>query len=258
MSREKLGEGREAEIFAWTGGRALKLYRSPDSAPRARGEADVVEALNALGAPVPRCFGIVELEGRHGVILERLDGPPMGDVIHGPDCESVVRELAALQARIHEIDGTQFTSLKRHMLGRIEHGAPPDLAVPIMARLSALPDGTRLVHSDLHPYNVVRRGDGDWVAIDWHRLYRAAPAVDVARTWFLLVQWTAPDGSAPEELAPLKARLGRIYLDHYAALTGLDRSEVDRWRVPVLAARLDEGIREEHADNVTLLRELLA
>lgn len=257
MIGEKLGEGREAEIFAWPERRAVKLYRATDSESRAHGEAEVTRSLFDLGAPVPRCFGTVEIDGRHGVILERLAGPPMGDVIHGPEGESIVRDLAALHARMHEIDASEFTSLKHHMLDRIERTAPPDLVVHIMSLLSAMPDGDRLVHSDLHPYNVVARGAGDWVAIDWHRRYRASPAVDVARTWFLLVEWTAPDGSAPPELAPLKARLGEIYLDHYAALTGIDRSEVDRWRVPVLAARLDEGIREEHAGNVALLRAML-
>ena len=125
MIGEKIGEGREAEIFAWGADQALKLYRRPDRAERAGGESEVTQFLNRLGAPVPHCFGTVEVKGRHGVILERLVGPAMGDVIHGADAEATARDLAALQAEINAVDGGEFESLKEHMVERIGRAAPP-------------------------------------------------------------------------------------------------------------------------------------
>jgi aminoglycoside phosphotransferase (APT) family kinase protein len=72
--------------------------------------------------------------------------------------------------------------------------------------------GTRLVHLDLHPENVILSPRGP-VVIDWTNARRAEEALDVAMTWVILA--TSARG--------LRAR---VFLDRF--LSRFDRSDVVR------------------------------
>src|ERR1043166_5508626 len=53
----KIGEGAFSEAYAWAPGQVVKLFKA--------------------GVPVPEVFGEVTLDGRFGIVLERLDGPTL-------------------------------------------------------------------------------------------------------------------------------------------------------------------------------------
>jgi len=67
----KIAEGREAEVYAWSGDAVLKLYRPGYLGHVA--EASALATLDNAGL-APRLIGAVDIDGRHGLILERLDG----------------------------------------------------------------------------------------------------------------------------------------------------------------------------------------
>jgi aminoglycoside phosphotransferase (APT) family kinase protein len=68
--------------------------------------------------------------------------------------------------------------------------------------------GTKVIHLDLHPLNVLMAPDGP-VVIDWANTARGAPAVDAALTWVLLACGQVPgDG-----LQALAIRVGRRVLE---------------------------------------------
>ena len=50
---ERLGAGREAEVFAWGEGQALRLARNPDDGPSVEREALALAAAHRAGVPVP-------------------------------------------------------------------------------------------------------------------------------------------------------------------------------------------------------------
>jgi hypothetical protein len=70
----KISHGREAEVYAWDGDAVLKLYRPGFGGYVA--EASVLAALDGRGV-APALAGTVEIDGRHGLILERVDGSDM-------------------------------------------------------------------------------------------------------------------------------------------------------------------------------------
>ena len=74
---EKIGEGAYADVHAWAPGQVVKLFKS--GFPRRLGwhEARMTRAVFAAGAPAPEVFGEVTLEGRFGIVLQRLDGPTL-------------------------------------------------------------------------------------------------------------------------------------------------------------------------------------
>src|SRR3954451_22634528 len=74
---EKIGEGAFSEAWAWAPGQVVKLFRPGVSHLLGRHEVRMIRAVRAAGVPAPEVFGEVTLDGRFGILLERLDGPTL-------------------------------------------------------------------------------------------------------------------------------------------------------------------------------------
>ena len=74
---QKIAEGREAEMFAWEGGRVLRLYRGDFFRGAPEHQARLLDIAAKCGIRVPAQYGMVEVDGRPGIILEKLDGPDL-------------------------------------------------------------------------------------------------------------------------------------------------------------------------------------
>ena len=74
---EKIGEGAAAEVHAWAPGQVVKLFKSANARRLGWHEAHMTDAVFAAGAPAPQVFGVVILEGRLGIVLQRFDGPTL-------------------------------------------------------------------------------------------------------------------------------------------------------------------------------------
>ena len=103
VERRLIGEGRTAEVFEWGEGRALKLYRA--SCPRdwtAR-EVEVVRALTGAGVAAPAVLDTVEVDGRAGIVLERVRGRSLrAQITDAPwSTGRAGRLLARLHAELH-------------------------------------------------------------------------------------------------------------------------------------------------------------
>ncbi|MBE0411731.1 MAG: phosphotransferase [Anaerolineales bacterium] len=69
-----LAVGRTAEIFAWPDERILKLFRPGRDKAEVQIEAQKTQAVHAAGLPVPAVYGLVEIDGRAGILYERITG----------------------------------------------------------------------------------------------------------------------------------------------------------------------------------------
>src|ERR1700750_2429557 len=74
---EKIGEGAFSEAYAWAPGQVVKLFKAGVSHQLGRHEMRMIRAVLATGLPVPEVFGEVTLDGRFGIVLQRLDGPTL-------------------------------------------------------------------------------------------------------------------------------------------------------------------------------------
>ena len=72
---EKIGEGATADIHVWAPGQIVKLFKIDVSQRFSRREARMTRAAVAAGAP--EVFDEVTVEGRFGIVLQRLDGPTL-------------------------------------------------------------------------------------------------------------------------------------------------------------------------------------
>jgi aminoglycoside phosphotransferase (APT) family kinase protein len=260
----RIAGGRTAEVFAWRDGEVIKVLRP--GFPDGLGEEEAIAAarVTAAGLAAPRFLGTRRVEGRFGLVYERVDGPSMVEEIWRSPWRSTpwAVQLADLHAAMHEERGTGLPDGLAGLREAIEHGARR-LGEPVrdaaLARLEALPRGDALVHGDLHPGNVLMTRNGP-VVIDWLTAAFGPPAADVARTLFLLTgSVLGAEFSGPRRwmIELIRRRFASAYLRRYRALRPLDPDEVRAWRLPILAARAAEGVDGEDATLPTqIAREL--
>ena len=72
-----LGRGYVAEVFAYGEGKAIKLFFDEDSFDDAELEARVTNEAIAHGISVPRVWDMVNVEGRPGIVMDRIEGESM-------------------------------------------------------------------------------------------------------------------------------------------------------------------------------------
>jgi len=231
---ELLAEGRTAEVFAAGEGRVLKLDR-PDWNGLSVFEASVLTLLADAGLPVARPHGTRTVNGRSGVVLDRIDGPSLLQVLRavGPDeIDRLAGEFVAVQLQCNETIVAGLPELVPRLRRELEVGVPDaGQQQELWRMLDALDDGGRGVcHFDFHPSNVLVGPDG-WVVIDWLTVATGPSAADLART---LVLWgQRSTGSL--------GRFQRAVRSEGRARRGLDDDALDEWIRIVAAARVTEG-----------------
>ena len=256
--RVRVGEGRQAEILDAGPGRVLRLLWDADHEPWLIHEETALRAAREAGAPVPAVYERMTVDGRPGLVMERLDGPDLlARVGRRPwAVTSTGRMLGKLQARLHAVRApAELPDVKRTVGDLLTRGAdhvPSHLAEEARAALVELPDGDRLCHGDFHPGNVILASTGPSV-IDWPAASRGNPIADVART-LLIVQL----GELPEQSPLLVRRLDaigrKLMVRSYLAAYGRpDPDLVTRWQRVLTIARLGEGIDAERARLLAVL-----
>jgi aminoglycoside phosphotransferase (APT) family kinase protein len=236
---ELLASGRMAEVFAWADGRVLKLDRVEWNGVSAL-EMSVLETVTAAGVPAPRPYETVMVDERHGLVMDRVDGPILATVVaDATDAES----LAATWTEMHGALNTRVVAGLPDLVTSLADGVRSSglaelLVEELLALLATIDDGERrLCHFDLHPGNVIAGPDG-WVVIDWLTASSGPAAADLART---LVLDPPGSGSPKERFMTIVARQG-------LQARGLDRARLDAWVRVIAAARISEGFEGAYAD----------
>jgi hypothetical protein len=260
---QKIAEGREAEMFAWGDGRVLRLYRPGFSSGEAERQARLLDIARERGIRVPAEYGLIEVEGRPGIILEKLDGPDLLTEIGAKPWRLFA--AGSIWGRLHtDINSSaapaELETTRSRYRRRIESSplVPDEYRAPALARLDSLPDGDRLNHGDFHPANIMRC-DGGFASIDWSNATRGPAEADYIRSYIIGTLGDLPPGS-PIHLR-FFARFGRrllraTYDRAYRRMLQPDSSVVEAWRLPVLAGRLTEDIEPERKALLSVIRSL--
>jgi uncharacterized protein (TIGR02172 family) len=242
-----IAAGRTAEIYAWGEGRVLKLTRPGFPAYLADQEWRNALAAWQLGAPVPKPFELIEIDGRRGVVFERIQGPNLlqsvqRHLLRLPEC---ARLLARQQAALHTIPAPMFPSQRQRIQHNIAASAllPDDLKGRLLQRLDTLPDSDKLCHDDFHPENILLTTGGPLI-IDWEGCTCGSPSADVAvtRLWIRSVP-TYLRGVAGWLLRQGCILFERAYLAEYNRAAAAPAAQQTAWIALVAAARLSESNR---------------
>ena len=216
----KIAEGRDSEIFEHGPGKVLRVARDGRSL---EAEAEIMRYVRSRDYPCPEVYDA----GDGYLVMDRLEGPTMMELVGRPPfpLRRSGHLLADLHQRLHQIP------------------APPGI------RAAPLP-GDWVVHSDLHPLNVMMTPDGPMV-IDWANASAGDPAFDLADTWVLFACGTPPTSGIERLIVPIGRR---VLLRSF-----LSRVDTDSARQAIPAAvghRLND--KNMSAGERTRMRELAA
>lgn len=153
-----VGSGRDADVYALDGGRVLRRYRAGGDVAA---ESAIMAYVASLGYPVPR---VDRAEGPD-LVMERIDGPTMLRAMVGG--ELTVTDGAEILADLHR---------RLHELPSRPNRAP----------------GSRVLHLDLHPDNVLLGPHGP-VVIDWRNATDGEPESDLALSALILAEVVVND-----------------------------------------------------------------
>lgn len=197
-----LASGRDSDIFEY--GPGLVLRRSREGHSMAM-EARIMSFMRTQGYPVP---AVEELsDDGFDMVMERIEGVTMVDAI-GKAPWTIRRQaatLADLHRRLHDIEAPEFLPA------------------------SPIGTGTKVLHLDLHPLNVMVGPNGPCV-IDWPNAHRGDPDVDVGLAWVLMAAGQLPGGGLKERLMGFgRSLLVNGFLSHFDrhTVTGLLRQIVE-------------------------------
>lgn len=229
----RLGSGKEAEVFEF-GEAVIKLYKAGVPKRTVFREAAALGQAEALGLPVPSVGAVRQIDGRWGMVMDRIDGPSLADVIVAQPAEKAahLKEMALLHHRIHVCKATFFGGVKARLEADILRAAllSEGQQRRLLEDLARLPDGDRLCHGDFHPWNVLGLPSRPSV-IDWMAASRGSPAADVCRS-YVLIRRIAPD-------------MASSYVEAYAEVSGERLEDIFQWLSVVAAARLAEDVPDE-------------
>lgn len=262
LSAPPIAQGRTAEIYPWDDGHILKLYREWCPPDWADYEVRIARAVHESGIPSPDVREIIEVDGRRGLIYERLEGPSMLEDMNARPWMllNYARSLAELHRQIHRGSISGLPSYKDRLDHSIRNTPQlrEELKTKALAWLAGLPEGENLCHGDYHPGNVLITKRGP-IVIDWMTACVGTPSADVARTSLLL---SIGAKAAQEQIRPIirtAIRLyHRAYLHRYRALEPTTVREAARWSSVTAAARLSENIIPEREALIKIVEEGLA
>jgi len=237
-----LAAGQRAEVFEW-GCRVVKLCRSTGSKQVVFREAAINAAVEALGLPVPAVWSVQHIDGRWGIVFDRVSGVSFAEQMLG-DTAAIPQRLqilVGLHARIHAHVVDQFSSLKGWLTTRITRTTlldEPQRQI-LLNSLREMPDGDYLCHGDFHPRNVLGEVSQPMV-IDWPNACCGDPAADVCRS-YLILKLHAYEVAEP-------------YLDAYCQVARIRRQTILDWLPYIAAARLAEDVPGEQHSLLELIR----
>ncbi len=246
-----LGKGMTADVYVWGQDKVLKLYKEGYREEWMKREAAIGRKIHEAGVPSPDVFDIVEIDGRKGIILQRIFGKSMLAILVKEPWRfhSFVQQLAGFQQKIHQysIEGIPSQKEKFSQAIALSSGILRDKTKKIIDYVDTLPEGDSICHGDLYLGNIIVSND-KLVAIDWSGAYRGDPSGDVARTCLIINSPAIPSG-IPDIVGTMSAfpkwMTCRLYLNEYIRASKAKLENIDAWMLPVAADRLRARIPGE-------------
>lgn len=284
----KIDEGACADIYEWKSpdgaDRVLKLSKTVADCPAMVEEYRVSRVVWETGLPVARPHELVEIDGRTGIVFDRIRGesgmqrlirravsveagetsPEAGATDEYTMQLTDFRAMARALAEIHGQKARGLRSQRDVLKERIERAtylAPGERAA-LLHLLERLPRREQLCHGDPNPGNFLFDGERVTV-IDWRDATSGNPEADLARLLVLIRYSDLPAGIPPQVSEYLEARRERMagaILNEYQSHTGLTYEPIEPWIALAAAYRIvTDPVSEVEKDRLgRAIRRLLS
>ncbi|GAK14363.1 phosphotransferase family protein [Geomicrobium sp. JCM 19039] len=222
----------------------VKVFKEYLPKTEALYEAQKQRLAYSTGLRVPRVADVIEVEGRQAIVMEYIQGKPIGPLLQKNEQqdEFYIRVCVDVHVEIHQIQ-PEFDALEP-MTGKLRRqlnasDLERNIVDLLLNRLSTFQFEPRLCHGDFHPNNVLIDQE-DVTIIDWVDASVGDRRADVARTYILIAQSSLP--------------LAKQYLTIYCEQAGVIEEEIYQWIPIIAAARLTEHLESEDSG---ILKEIL-
>lgn len=246
-----IARGRTAEVLAWHDQQVLKLFYDWVPASAIEREVRAARVVSALDLPTPKLLGELTLDGRHGLVFERVTGHSMLTELGTRPwrCVHFARQFAELHAKVHQQAVSELPSLKERFESIIQgmDSLPEEVRTAALSKLLSLPEAGMLCHLDFHPDQVMLTDSGP-VVIDWMNARAGQPAADVAYTLIMLRIGNVPDTHWFKQRLTnlLRGIFARTYLRHYLKVNpSVTRADINAWTLQAVIARMADGVPGE-------------
>lgn len=253
-----------AEVYEWGQDKVLKLYFDKFSDDWVKYEARVGKSVNEAGAPSPEVFDTVDIDGRKGIIFQRIAGRSVLDHIETEpwNIYRFIRKIAALHFKIHKCTADGLPSQMERFGYTVNRSSEllGKRVERIMYYIKRLPDGESICHGDLHFGNIII-SDGKYIPVDWNSAYKGNPLGDVARTCLIITSPMVPPGT-PAMMEALynytKWLIYGTYLNEYMRRSKARFEDIDAWMLPAAAAKLRDKVPGEEKWLMDIIDKRLA
>lgn len=186
---KRIGNGRAAEVFEFGEGRVIKVWREPGrEASRAR-ELAAQQAVSAAGVAAPQVLGEHQVDGRCGLIMERIDGVDgLTAAMRSPwKIWSIASSFGRLHRQLGEVPAPpSLPTFEDRTRAIVTHPQfPEQYRARLLSLLEKAPTGSALCHMDFHPGNVMQTAKGP-VVIDFANCQIGHPLADHLQSLLLL------------------------------------------------------------------------
>lgn len=192
---ELIGKGNTAEVFDIGDGKILKLFIGGYPKEPVEREFNNAKTMESFGLPVPACYEMTEVDGRFGIVYEKILGIDLYNYITKTgEVQKGLEILVGFQKLILEKECADLMSYKDFI--KLVIGERDPAAIE---KIDCLPDGNNVCHGDFHPFNILVDKNGNAKIIDFMNVCRGPRLYDIARSYFLM----RGDGPVNPEIVPL-------------------------------------------------------
>lgn len=247
---QMIGQGNTAEVFNWGTESILKLYRSGLPDTLCTDEFHKTSEAYNLVKTVPKPIKIIRDKERIGAVYQKIKGKTMlKEMLAKPwSSRKYAKQFAEYHIDMQRPVDFEFPTVKDKLKCDISYVdvLKETEKQQLYKYLKELPDGNILCHFDLHPDNIMLSGDNYYI-IDWMTACKGDKFSDVARTYIMLTYSQIPEVPVIVNyiLGIFQKELLKIYLKTYLQKTNSSLNDLEKWKLPIAAARLSEWIPEK-------------
>ncbi|MCL2775014.1 MAG: phosphotransferase [Oscillospiraceae bacterium] len=270
-----LGLGRSSEVYEYGIDKVLKLYFKEHAYDTVKWEYDKLSNAKDNNVPVPAVYELIEHDGRFGIIMERIYGESLLEIIvehiittGGENIAAngvsdliieITKGMAQLLYFVHSIKA-DLTDKSKDIITRAVHynnHITEDEKAIVLNILDSLPTGDTVCHGDPNYGNVLVSGKKG-AFIDWMFVGTGYPMYDIAEYIMTTRYFTIEPKNKQviEFMEKYGEEMINIFLSEYSEISDLKITDVDKWLIPLMVNRLNGGGSEEYKQRLlTDIRE---
>jgi thiamine kinase-like enzyme len=275
-----IGSGAGSDVYEYGNDKVCKLYKIGVGSA----EKEYNKTLDAYnnGLPAPKVYEIVEHNGRHGIIMERVHGisyleillnnimechekgMPNSEIFYSSVNIELIHNTAKVLYMLHQKKCNLIESATESLKTSCKYNRylTQEEKEIINMLIDRLPAGDSVCHGDPNPGNFLTQNNQIFL-IDWNDCVKGNPLYDLTE-YALTMKYADVDDSLeklPEYIINFvreyKDEYTKVFFDYYMKLSNIDISEMDMWLIPMLVSKMGVNNQQKKEAYLSAIRKEL-